>query len=125
MTGSSGSWHETSACTCTSIARTLDKSIMLPPPSGEHLRAGLLRLLDLCRAIPLDRDVAAGLHRGARAYQRKPALQALELIDADTRPVVPRYPRPQRHIGNGIGAGDVFVTGELPVEHAEQPRNLA
>ena len=28
MTGSSGSWQETSACTCTSIARTLDSSIM-------------------------------------------------------------------------------------------------
>src|SRR5690242_2101427 len=124
MAGSSGSWHETSACTCTSIARTLERSIM-PLPSGQHFRAGLLRLLDLRRAIALYRNVAAGLHRRARAHEREPALQALELIDADTRPVVSRDPWPQRHVGNGIVAGDVFVSGELPVEHTEEPRDLA
>src|SRR5689334_10022731 len=119
MAGSSGSWHETSACTCTSIARTLDRSIT-PPPSGQHFRAGLLRLLDLRRAIALYRNVAPCLHRRAPAHERQPALQTLEFIDADPGPVVSRDPWPQRHVGNGIIAGDVFVTGELPVEHTEE-----
>src|SRR5215475_9291776 len=124
MTGSSGSWHETSACTCTSIARILARSI-IAARSGKHPGAGLLRLLDLRRPVALDRHVAPRLHRGPCTDQRQPALQAREFVDTDTRPVVSRDPRPQCHIGDGILAGDVLVGGELPVEHAEQARDLA
>src|SRR4029077_7996608 len=94
MTGSSGSWQETSACTCTSIARTLDRSIMRHS-SGQHPGACFDRLLDLRRPIALDRHVPPRLYRGARADQREPALQARELRNADTGPLVARDPGPQ------------------------------
>src|SRR5882724_2149673 len=122
MTGSSGSWHETSACTCTSIARTLDRSIML---SHQHLGTGLSRRLDLRRPIALDRHVPPCLYRRARGDERQPALEARELGHADTGPFVARYPRPQCHVRNRVLPRDVLVTRKLPVEHPEQARHLA
>src|SRR5438309_6854362 len=119
MTGSSGSWHDTSACTWTSIARTLDRSIML---SDQHLGACLSRRFDLRCPVALDRHVPPRLYRRPRADERQPALEARELGHADTGPLVARYPRPQCHVRNRVLPRDVLVTRELPVEHPEQAR---
>src|SRR2546421_5573228 len=131
MTGSSGSWHETSACTCTSIARTLDRSIMRhtefhrPLSSDQHLGACLSRRFDLRCPVAPDRYVPPRLYRRPRADERQPALEARELGHTDTGPLVARYPRPQCHVRNRVLPRDVLVTRKLPVEHPEQARHLA
>src|SRR5579862_1233925 len=119
MTGSSGSWQETSACTCTSIARTLDRSIMRGS-LHEHLRRGLGRLLDLGGTVALDRYVTPGLHGRPRADQRQPALQVVKPLDAHARVIVARHPRPERDVGDRVLARNVLLIGELPVEDREQ-----
>jgi len=64
-------------------------------------------------------------HAGRSASWRTQRSRCGQPVERDARPLVRAHPGPVGDVGDRVVAGEVLVSGEAPVEHAEEAPHLA